>query len=67
MMASRAILFVTCFIYSEVVCGFEEEVEGYVAGLEHKAKDNIETQSVLTKTPPIQLAASRQVDQSQQI
>ena len=67
MMASRAILFVTCFIYSEVVCVFEEEVEGYVAGLGLKAKDNIETQSVLTKTPPIQLAASRQVDQSQQI
>ena len=61
MMASRGILLVTCFIYSEVVCGFEEEVEGYVAGQGLKAKDNVETQSVLTKTPSIQLAASRQV------
>ena len=62
MMGSRVIILVTCFIYS-VVRGFEEEVEGYVAGQGISAKENVETKSLgMPQIPPLQLAASRQVN-----
>ena len=63
MMGSRVFILVTCFIYSVVVRGFEEEVEGYVAGQGITAKENVETKSLgLPQIPPLQLAASRQVN-----
>ena len=62
MMGSRVIILVTCFIYS-VVRGFEEEVEGYVAGQGITAKENVETKSLgIPQIPRLQLAASRQVN-----
>ena len=62
MMGARVIILVTCFIYS-AVRGFEEDVEGYVAGQGITAKENVETKSLgLPQIPPLQLAASRQVN-----
>ena len=60
-MDSLMILLVTFVSNSAEVRGFEEDIEGYVAGQQLSVRDNVETQSILAEAPSAQLAASRQV------